>query len=68
MHKGHLTLIGFILFMLGSLSLILSLVGLNLSIFSFMEKMPSVTGLLVKLFLIVGGMIIMYVSKMDRTP
>ena len=63
MNKGHLTLLGFILFLVGALSLILGLVGLNLSIFSFLSKFSPIIGLMVKLGFLVIGLLVMYVSK-----
>jgi hypothetical protein len=53
---------GFLLFALGILSLILSLVGLRFSFFSFMDG-HSIWSVLFQLLLLFGGMGILYVAR-----
>ncbi|MBK9254802.1 MAG: hypothetical protein IPM42_04885 [Saprospiraceae bacterium] len=57
------TLIGFVLFAIGVLSLILSLVGLQLTPVNFIYGRGVFT-LIIQLVLLFGGMILMYVSKL----
>ncbi len=64
MNKPVWSLIGFIMFGLGILSLILSLVGLKLTMIEWMYNHGVVT-LLIQLFLLFGGMIILFVSRID---
>jgi len=63
MKKSYLSLLGFTLFFLGIIGLILSLVGLKLSAISFLDEMGRTFGLVTKLLLMVIGMILLYVSK-----
>lgn len=53
---------GFLLFSLGILSLILSLVGLRFSFFSFMDGYD-IWSVLFQLLLLFGGMGILYVAR-----
>jgi len=63
MKKSHLSLLGFIIFFIGVLSLILSIVGLKLSFLAFIDGIGRTFGLVVKLLLIFVGIIILYISK-----
>ncbi len=63
MTRNHATLIGFLIFFFGVLSLILSMVNLQLSMLTFIDKPGRTFGLIVRLLMVFGGMIIMYVSK-----
>ncbi len=65
MRKEIIIVVGFLLFLLGFISLFLSLVGLNLTIFSFIEDLPSPFALVSKLLMIMAGVIIIYVAKFD---
>ena len=66
MSKGYISLLGFLLFFFGFMSLILSLVQLKISFLSFIDAPGRTFGLVIKLLMIFGGMIILYWSKMDR--
>ena len=61
--KGYLTLFGYILFVLGFLSLLLGLLGIELRILSWIDHFSSPISLLIKIGMLFGGIIIMYVSK-----
>lgn len=65
MKKEIITVIGFALFLLGFIALFLSLVGLNLTMFSFLENFPSPFPLVIKLVMIMAGVIVIYISKFD---
>jgi len=67
MKKSYLSLIGFALFFFGFMSLILSLVQLKIGFLAFIDAPGRTFGLVVKLLMVFGGMIILYLSKMDRT-
>jgi hypothetical protein len=62
MNKPIWTLVGFAMFALGMLSLILSLVGLKLTILDFMYN-HGVATFIIQLILLFGGMIILYVAR-----
>lgn len=64
MNKPIVTIIGFLLFLLGVLSIILSLVGLNLTILGFLNDIGTGFAFLIQLLMIMGGAIIMYLSKL----
>ncbi len=63
MNKGTLTIIGFLCFMTGMIALILSLVGLRISILAAIEDWNRGFAFLVKLILIFGGMIMFYIGR-----
>jgi len=65
--KGYMSLLGFVIFFLGVLSLILSLVGLKLKFLAFLDAFGGTLGLLFKLIMTFAGIIILYLSKMDRS-
>lgn len=62
MKRNWLVVVGFLMFSLGILSLILSMVGLQLSPLKFMYGMGGLT-IIIQLILLFGGMIILYVSR-----
>jgi hypothetical protein len=64
MRKPFWALIGFLMFGLGLLSLILALVGLKLTMLNWMYN-HGVFSLLIQLFLLFGGIVILYVSRLD---
>ena len=64
MNKGIITASGYILFALGFLSILLTLVGLQLTPLKWLSSLGSGLALIIKLLMIFGGLIIMYISKM----
>ena len=66
MRKEVITVIGFAFFLLGFLSLFLTLVGLNLSMFSIIEKLPTPFPLVTKLVMIMIGAVLIYTAKFNR--
>jgi hypothetical protein len=62
MNRPVWTIIGFIMFAIGILSVILALVGLKFTFLNFIYNHGVVT-LIIQLFLLFGGMIILYVSR-----
>ena len=65
MNKGILSLIGFSLFLLGMLSLVLSLVSVQLSFLTWIEAGGRGIGLLIKLMMIVVGVVLIVVTRSD---
>lgn len=63
--KGILTLVGFLMFMTGIIGLTLSLVGVRLSILSFIEANNPMLGFLFKLFLCVTGIVLVAIVRTD---
>lgn len=66
-NKQWITLIGFILFAIGFLSIVLSIVGLNFSFLSFIEKPGKTFAFVVKLILLFAGFIMFYLGRMDNS-
>jgi len=64
MNKGIVTTIGYVLFAIGFLSILFSLVGLELTILKWLSSFGRTTALIVKLLMLFGGLIIMYISKL----
>ncbi|MCB0659831.1 MAG: hypothetical protein KDC04_02785 [Saprospiraceae bacterium] len=62
--RPYLSIIGFVLFALGVLSVVMSMVGLKLTILDPIYKMGIWTVVL-QVILIFGGMIMLYVSRID---
>ncbi|MFZ1750217.1 MAG: hypothetical protein WAU01_08500 [Saprospiraceae bacterium] len=62
MNKPIWTIIGFITFATGILSIILSLVGLKFTFLNFIYN-HGVVSVIVQLILLFGGMIILYVAR-----
>lgn len=65
MKNPYWMLVGFILFLLGILSVIFSLVGLKIDILSAVYG-KGVWTLLFQITLIIGGIIIIYMSKLAQ--
>ena len=55
-------ILGFILFILGVLSLVLILVGANFTYLAWMDKPGSPRGILIRIFMIGGGLIMSYMA------
>ncbi len=65
MNKGIFSLIGFSLFIIGMLALVLSLVSVQLSFLTFLESYGRGVGLLLKLVMIVLGAVLVVVTRGD---
>lgn len=63
--KGILSLVGFLMFSTGIVGLVLSLVGVRLSVLSFIESANLMLGFLFKLFLCVAGIILVLIARTD---
>lgn len=63
MHKGWVTLIGFILLLIGIISMVLYLVGLRLSFLASLQDANPLLHLGLNILFILFGIIIMFLSK-----
>jgi hypothetical protein len=63
-----MSLVGFAMFAVGFLSLIFMLVNVSFTFLAFLDKIEGPLGLVVKIVLMFGGMIILYLSKTDNDP
>jgi len=64
MKNGYITLAGYAFFIIGFLSILLNIVGLQLSMLSWMSNLGQGTSIIIKLSMLFSGLIIMYISKM----
>ena len=64
MNKGIVTALGYILFLMGFMSILLTIVGLQLTPLKWISSLGPGMGIIVKLIMLFGGLIIMYISKM----
>lgn len=55
-------IIGFLLFVTGMISLVLILIGANLSYLAWIDKPGSPRGILIRLFMIGGGLVLSYLA------
>jgi len=65
-HKPYWMVLGFLLFSAGIISLILSLVGLEWSPIGFIYKFGGLTSLIFQLVLLISGVIMMYISRLEN--
>ncbi len=62
--KTIISIIGFLLFILGGVSLVLSLIGANLTYLRWLESIPQLLSFAIKILMIVFGIAMVYVSRM----
>ena len=55
-------IIGFLLFILGMISLVLILIGGNLSYLAWIDKPGTPRGILIRIFMIGGGLVMCYLA------
>ena len=55
-------IIGFLLFVMGVLSLVLILIGANLSYLTWIDKPGSPRGIIIRILMIGGGLVISYMA------
>ncbi len=66
MNKPWITAIGFVLFMLGCVSILISLVGLQISFLKWADDISRVFGFVFKTIIMLTGIIVAYLSKLDN--
>ena len=65
MKKGVWSLIGFLLIIIGITALVLSVVGVQLSFLTWIDKPGKLIGFLVRLMMIMSGFIIIVLTRTD---
>jgi len=63
--RATISIIGFLLFLYGGISLVLSLIGVRLSFMSWLDDLGLLAAFLIKLGMIVTGIAMVYVSRMS---
>ncbi len=63
MKRGIIALIGFLIFATGLLALLLSLVGIQFSFLTWIDKPSPMFGFLMRLAMIIVGLIIFYLAQ-----
>ncbi|CAH1001564.1 hypothetical protein LEM8419_02467 [Neolewinella maritima] len=64
-HSTTLTVIGFILFFLGLVSILLNLVGVDIFFLSWLYTYSVALSFAVRLAMIIGGVVLIYVGQTD---
>jgi hypothetical protein len=62
-YKNLFTIVGFLLVVIGFLSMIVSVVGLKFSFLLFLESWGSLVGFVIKLMIILVGFILTYLGQ-----
>ena len=65
MNKGVTTLIGFLLFVLGVLALVLSIVGVQLVFLQWIDNWGGLVGFVIRLLMIIFGLVLVIVTRSD---
>lgn len=63
--KGIITLIGFVIFLVGMSALVLSLVGVKLAFLTFIDKPSPMFGFLARLAMVLGGIVVIVLAQTD---
>lgn len=63
MNKSLLSIIGFSLFLIGGISIVLTLVGLRLTILAPIESLGPGIAFLIKIIILVFGIILTYLAR-----
>ena len=66
MKRPVITLLGYILFLFGCISIILGFIGLSFTPLAFIDELNPLASFLTKLSLILIGFIIFYMSRVPR--
>lgn len=64
-NKGILTLIGFILFFTGMLSIVLSMIGVNFILFSLLAEYSGSFAFICYMFLVILGLLMVIIPNSD---
>ncbi len=65
MSKTATTIIGFLLFIIGGLALVLSLIGVQLSYLTWIDKPSLLLGFVIRLLMILGGIVMVVLARTD---
>jgi hypothetical protein len=63
--KSAYAILGFVLIIIGMLSLILMVVGVQLSFLTWIDALGRLGGFLIRLLMIIGGFVIITLSQTD---
>lgn len=64
-NKSLFTTVGFLMFVIGFLALVLSLIGLKLSYLTWIDYAGPLIGLVVRLVMIFGGVLLVVLARGD---
>ena len=64
MKSGYLTLLGFVMLIVGFLSIVFSMIGLQFTFLRFVTDLGPGIALAIQIVLLFGGMVLMYLSRM----
>jgi hypothetical protein len=64
-YSTTLTIIGFLLFVFGLLALILSMIGIQFTMLKWIDAPGRMVGLVIRLVMIFGGIVLVYVSRVN---
>ena len=65
MNKGIITLIGFLLFLFGFVSLVLSMIGVQLAFLTWLDAPGRLFGFVSRLVMIIGGIVLVALVQID---
>ena len=65
MNKAIFTLVGFLLFLYGFLSLVLSMIGVQLTFLTWLDGAGRLYGFIFRLLMVLGGIIIVALVQTD---
>lgn len=65
MSKAIYTTIGFLLFIIGLLALVLSLVGVQLSFLTWIDQPGRLFGFIMRILMLLGGVVIVFLTRTD---
>ena len=65
MSKTTNTIIGFLLFIIGGLALVLSLIGVQLSFLTWIDKPSPLLGFVIRLLMILAGIVMVVLTRTD---
>jgi len=65
MNKSLITLLGFLLFTLGFVSLVLSMIGIQLAFMAWLDAPGPLFGFLTRIGMIIAGVIVVAVAQTD---
>ncbi len=63
MNKGIYSLIGFLLFFIGMMALVLQLVGVQIMGFTWLDNWGGGIGLALRLLMVIGGLVTIFVTR-----
>ena len=66
MKRSYWAVLGYVLFLFGVLSLLLSMIGLSFVPLAFLDVFGKVGGFVLRIVCVLAGMIILYVASVNR--